>query len=119
MTHLLFMSIAALIAAAALPPAPAGPRDINRTVQKQSNMQPADEKAAAAAQAFSNYALKLRQMGYTEPYPAGVTPEDVIKREPCNCCCRFKNRDSIHSIYDAIVRGCANVYWDGSRWVCQ
>jgi hypothetical protein len=113
-----------MVAAAALAPAPVAAQDIiNQTVQNQSDIQRTDDtKAAAAAQAYYNYALQLRRMGYTGPLPAGVTPEflnDVIKHEPCNCCCRYKNRDSIQSIYDAIIRGCTSVYWNGSRWICQ
>src|SRR5271165_2495431 len=131
MLRRLMILIAPLVAAAALSPAPVAAQDSNPTVQNQTNMQRTrDQTPTAAAQAYYNYALQLLRMGYTGPIPAGVTEESLkaaierlqhVTQPPADCptCCIKKKCEVINSTSAANIRGCASVYWNGSRWICQ
>jgi hypothetical protein len=124
--------IVALVMAATLTPVPAAAQSLNQMIQNQVRMQQwGNQQAMAAANAYYQYALRLRRMGYTGPIPTGVTSQSLqaanqaLMQAGTNYVQSTQNsfnrmHDQVTSTSNAITHGCSNGYtWNGFQWICQ
>lgn len=117
--QLLFATLVLLgLTAVLTPTASAQNMDLSWGIRAQAQYQAiGDYNARAAAMAYYNYMLRLRQMGYTGPsLPTGVTPQSL----QAPGCTRLRPGSMVNSNttsnavgdYDLrAIRGCAKVYY--------